>query len=60
MDDFKFNPPDCACVSFPFTENLVLHDITGDLNIINKSAQQNVLINVSKYREPKSINWKQN
>jgi len=49
MDDFKLNPPDCACISFPFTDKLALHDITGDFNIINKSALRNALVTGPKY-----------
>jgi len=43
----------------PFIFTPADHVITGDLNIINNTSLQDVYAKGQKYREPKSINWKQ-
>ena len=57
IDDFKSKPPDCTCASSPFIYHPTGHVITGDLEIINNAS---LFAKGSKYREPKSINWKHN
>ena len=56
-DDFKSKPLDCTCASSPFIYNPTGHVITGDLKIINNAS---LFAKGSKYRDPKSINWKHN
>jgi len=60
IDDFKSKPPDCTCASSSFVYNPAGHAITGDLKIINNTSLRDVFDKGSKYREPKSINWKHN
>jgi len=60
IDDFMSKRPECTCASTPFIYNLAGYVITGDLNIFNNTSLRNVFAKESKYREPKSINWKHN
>jgi hypothetical protein len=53
-------PPDCTCASSPFIYNLTGHVITGDLKVINNTSLREVFAKWTKYREPKSMNWKHN
>ena len=48
------------CASSPFIYNPAGHVINGDLEIINNTALRDLFAKGSKYREPKSINWKHN
>ena len=60
MGDFKFKRRDCTYASSPFIYNPTGHVLTGDLKIINTISLREVFGKGSKYREPKSINWKHN
>jgi hypothetical protein len=60
IDDFKSKPPDCTCASSPFIYNPTGYVITGDLKVINNTSPRDVFAKWTKYREPKSINWKHN
>jgi len=60
IDDFKSKRPDCTCASSTFIYNLAGYVITGDHNIFNNTSLRDVFAKGSKYREPKSINWKYN
>ena len=52
IDDFKSNPPDCACSSSSFIYN------PAGLNIIINTSLRDVFAKGSEYRESISINWK--
>jgi hypothetical protein len=58
IDDFKSNPPDCACSSSSFIYNPAGQVIPGDLDIIINTSLRDVFAKGSKYRESISINWK--
>ena len=60
IDDFKSKRPDCTCASSTFIYNLAGYVITGDFNIFNNTSLRDVFAKGSKYRDPKSINWKHN
>ena len=45
---------------FPFIFNPTGHVITDDLKVINNTSLREVFAKWTKYREPKSINWKHN
>ena len=60
IDGCTFMPPDCTCASSPFIYNLTGHVITGDLKVINNTSLREVFAKWTKYREPKSMNWKHN
>jgi hypothetical protein len=69
LQDFKFDNQNsnsqtmmdsCSCSRSNFMYGPVGHVITGDLAIVNNSKLQELLAKGPKYRQPQSINWKQN
>ena len=60
IDGFKYMLPDCTCASSPFIYNSTGHVITGDLIVINNTSLREVFAKWTIYREPRSINWKNN
>jgi hypothetical protein len=52
--------PDCTCASSQFIYNPTGHVITGDLKVINNTSLREVFAKWTIYREPRSINWKNN
>ena len=60
IDKFRFKPHERTCASSQFMYKPAGHVITGDLNTINNTFLRDVFTKGPKYREPKSINRKDN
>ena len=54
IEDFKFKPSDCSCVSSPFIYNPVGHLISGDFKIIKYTCLRDVFANTTQTRQHSS------
>ncbi|XP_055999877.1 uncharacterized protein LOC130046520 isoform X1 [Ostrea edulis] len=60
IDHLIRNPPTCSCSSSSFNYSPAGHVITGDVDIVENEDLKSLILKCSKYREPRSFNWRQN
>jgi hypothetical protein len=59
IEHFRQNPPKCSCSS-PFNYSPTGHIITWDVNIVQNDDLRFLILKGSKFREPRSLKWRQN